>query len=264
MGGLAVMMVLWGQVSPQLLRTIMEFFGKDLDNHKLGTPDTDPIRKFAAMGTSGRYPKTIRRDFKALLPDPKLPKLHDVLLPMVHNVLGMFRRNVLMILPHELSTAIYRHYPDIWTNIIYGSREHCKQFWHSVRRGQHFLQHPVRIRQDFETKCVPLKLHGDGTPVTGLGKSWGKLVDIFRSLRYWFMQLQSCITCWYSYWFKASNVYEMVITRRMCSTESWSGAFRFFGKERCLGSIGTTNPLMKKQAATMSWWLFHMPLGIDL
>jgi len=22
-------------------------------------------------------------------------------------------------------------------------------------------------------------MHGDGTPVTGLGKSWGKLVDVF-------------------------------------------------------------------------------------
>ena len=106
------------------------------------------------------------RDFKALLPEPKLPKLHDVLLPMVHNVLGMFRRKVPMMLPHELFAAIYKHYPDMWNNIIYGSAEHCKKFWHSVRKGAHFLQHPIRIREGFETKCVPLKLHGDGTPVT--------------------------------------------------------------------------------------------------
>ena len=26
---------------------------------------------------------------------------------------------------------------------------------------------------------MPLKLHGDGTPVTGLGKQWGRLVDIY-------------------------------------------------------------------------------------
>ena len=28
-------------------------------------------------------------------------------------------------------------------------------------------------------KCIPLRIHGDGVPVTGLGKGWGKLVDIF-------------------------------------------------------------------------------------
>ena len=26
---------------------------------------------------------------------------------------------------------------------------------------------------------IPLRLHGDGTPVTGLGKQWGKLVDVY-------------------------------------------------------------------------------------
>ena len=173
------MMVLWGHISPQLLQKVMELFEQDLDNHAKGKLNTDPIHKFASMGTKGTYANNIWRDFKALLPEPKLPKLHDVLLPMVHNVLGVFRRKVPMILPHELFAAIYKHYPDMWNKIIYGGSEHCKQFWNSVRKGPHFQQHPVRTRENFETQCVPLKLHGDGTPVTGLGKTWGKLVDIF-------------------------------------------------------------------------------------
>ena len=45
------MMVLWGEFSPQVLRKIMELFETDLENHKLGKLDTDPIRKFAAMGS---------------------------------------------------------------------------------------------------------------------------------------------------------------------------------------------------------------------
>ena len=37
----------------------------------------------------------------------------------------------------------------------------------------------MRFREGFETKVIPLRLHGDGTPVTGLGKQWGKLVDVY-------------------------------------------------------------------------------------
>lgn len=39
--------------------------------------------------------------------------------------------------------------------------------------------HPVRNREGHETRMIPLRLHGDGTPVTGLGKQWGKLVDVY-------------------------------------------------------------------------------------
>ena len=39
----------------------------------------------------------------------------------------------------------------------------------------------MREREDHTWRCIPLKIHGDGTPVTGLGKQWGRLVDIFSS-----------------------------------------------------------------------------------
>jgi hypothetical protein len=39
--------------------------------------------------------------------------------------------------------------------------------------------HPVRNREGFADWMIPLRLHGDGTPVTGLGKQWGKLVDVY-------------------------------------------------------------------------------------
>ena len=35
----------------------------------------------------------------------------------------------------------------------------------------------MRLRD--ATRVIPLRLHGDGTPVTGLGKQWGKLVDVY-------------------------------------------------------------------------------------
>ena len=53
------------------------------------------------------------------------------------------------------------------------------KFWDAVKGSPQFAAHKVRFRHGFQEKCIPLKIHGDGTPVTGLGKGWGKLVDIF-------------------------------------------------------------------------------------
>ena len=59
--GLAVMMVLWGQISLQLLQKIMELLEQDLENHVHGRLDTEPIHKFASMGTMGTYAQHVER-----------------------------------------------------------------------------------------------------------------------------------------------------------------------------------------------------------
>ena len=41
------------------------------------------------------------------------------------------------------------------------------------------MSHAVSKRDGHEESCIPLRLHGDGTPVTGIGKQWGKLVDVY-------------------------------------------------------------------------------------
>ena len=39
--------------------------------------------------------------------------------------------------------------------------------------------HPVHARRDWKRLAKPLVLHGDGVPLTGLGKSWSKVMDVF-------------------------------------------------------------------------------------
>ena len=53
-----------------------------------------------------------------------------------------------------------------------------ERFWESVNGTTQFLTHPVRLRPIFRSHCIPLSIHGDGTPVVGIGKAWGKLLDI--------------------------------------------------------------------------------------
>eukprot|EP00959_Pyramimonas_sp_CCMP1952_P366988 7686522-Pyramimonas_sp.AAC.1 len=39
--------------------------------------------------------------------------------------------------------------------------------------------HPVRDRDDWRSIAIPLSIHGDGAPVTGLGKIWQQSALIY-------------------------------------------------------------------------------------
>ena len=132
------MQVLWGHQTPQLLQHTMALFEEDLQMHATGKLHMAPIEKLAGLGTRGQHGNNVWRDLKACLPEPRLPKLHYLWLPMKHNVLGRFAKNVAMILPHELFSAIYHCYPGMWTKMIYGSEATCKNFWGAVSDSEHY------------------------------------------------------------------------------------------------------------------------------
>ena len=173
------MSVLWGLHSPQQLQKIMEMLVTDLKAHKDGQLDTDAIKKLAGIGSGGRHSNNCWRDLKNMLPKVNLAKLHKLFLPIKHTSLGKIKQWVPMLYPHELLAGIFNHYPHMWDKVLYGGRETCQRFWSSVRGSPQFAQHPVKDVEGFESYCIPLKVHGDGTPVTGMGKSWAKMVDIF-------------------------------------------------------------------------------------
>ena len=146
--------------------------------HERGTLDVDQVRALAGLGDSGAHPGNVWRDLKNKLPKCKL-SLHTFQFPLRNSIVGLFSKPLHMFLPHELISGIYHHYPDMFRTLLYGSEAVCRKFWNSVRGGAHFLSHPVRTRLNHATKCIPLRLHGDGTPVTGLGKAWGKMMDCY-------------------------------------------------------------------------------------
>jgi len=174
-----VMMVLFGIMSPQLQGKLQRMLKRDLLKMKAGKLDMRAVEKLGSIGSSGEHPNNCWADLKKILPEPKLPKLFRLELPLVHTTLGRFRHSVPMLLPHQLFAALYEHYPDKFTEILLGSRLNCKRFWAAVKGSPQFLAHEVGKVPGYEENCIPLKIHGDGTPVTGLGKGWGKLVDIF-------------------------------------------------------------------------------------
>ena len=84
-----------------------------------------------------------------------------------------------MILPHQLFAALFEYDRGIFIDkLCGGSEDRIARFWNEMAGHPAYGQgHPLHLRPDHRTKCIPLSLHGDGVTAIGLAKSWGKTVD---------------------------------------------------------------------------------------
>ena len=57
---------------------------------------------------------------------------------------------------------------------------------HMGKKHPAYSDHPTLLaNKDFTKKLVPLALHGDGTPVIGIGKIWSRQQPLGAGIRYW-------------------------------------------------------------------------------
>ena len=154
--------MVWGAISPQQAQHIANLAKKDIDALQ-GKPRVyDEIADLAGVGSSGAYPNKCYGAFLFKLPY-KQP---------VGEVLQS------MMLPHELFSAIFTHYPATWTKSMHSSHEACEHFWTSME-GHPAVTDGLKNGRNFKTHCVPLALHGDGVPLTAIGKGWQQTVTNF-------------------------------------------------------------------------------------
>lgn len=99
---------------------------------------------------------------------------------MISDALGSTVRPQTFILPHVLFSVLYHDHRDAFDARVRGPVGRREEFWESMRGNPHFASHPVRLRNNFESLAVPLAIHGDGVPVTGVGKSWSKSLESYN------------------------------------------------------------------------------------
>ncbi len=77
--------------------------------------------------------------------------------------------------PHVWFSIRHQSYPNAWKDILLGKYEGggaaLQKYWDSINAWPGFSQLGDHHIID-KTACVPLFLHGDGAPITGVGKSW--------------------------------------------------------------------------------------------
>lgn len=130
------MMILWGILSAQQGQRIAELAINDLDAYKRGNLNIEGLQGLAKLGSYGTHKNNCWRDLQTKLPKMHLPDPYQFMIPIQNKLLGCFKRPSFMLLPHELFSAIYEHYPDVWRSSV------CPG-------GYHFEFHLFRFLQDF-------------------------------------------------------------------------------------------------------------------
>lgn len=86
----------------------------------------------------------------------------------------MGKTNIDIYLPHEMFASIYSDYPTAFAKIFAADKLECEKFWDEVSDHPALVGHPIKNDPNWQSNTVPLSLHGDGTPISGRGKSWSK------------------------------------------------------------------------------------------
>ena len=172
----------WGAMSAQKLQEICMSSVQDLEalnrilsgNEKWPTNaiQTDQT-KVAKIGASGQYSNKCYGDLmKIVEANIKLPEPHRVYLRFAPPLGDQVQE---MLLPHETFAALFQC-KATWNKVILPNIDLPSEFW-SAQENKHpqWQGHPIAKMNPKQLQyLIPLSLHGDEVPVTGVGKQWSR------------------------------------------------------------------------------------------
>jgi len=151
----------------------------------LSLPMLSALEKLAHLGSHGRLPNHCHRDLVSLLALPKLE------LSYFRMKLTCGPRNSrsdwftqAFLLPHLVLASLYENFRGSWEKLVCPSADALQAFWHTQRGHPGLPGNPLTRRRDWQRRAVPISIHGDQVPVSGVGRSWSKslLIISFCSL----------------------------------------------------------------------------------
>ena len=147
------------------------------------TKNVTQVKKLANLGTAGRWKNNMHRELVQLLSHPALRDAEAMFeLPMRARPvpsMAVCNREQTFVLPHVMFSIMYHKHRENWETHVRGSRPRQAQFWDDMQTSPLFASHPVQHRADYAKLGIPIGIHGDAVPVTGVGKSWCKSVESF-------------------------------------------------------------------------------------
>ena len=150
---------------------------KDLES--LGVEAPPIYVKLASIGAGGAQKGNMHRDLSAMV-DVQVPAAFQVELPMAGARLGTWKpmyQDVL--LPHELFGYMWQYQPKAFQEYVQGPSGQIQAFWKEMAGNPQLAGHPIRREPNYQNTAIPIAIHGDGVPITGVGRSWSKSCDIY-------------------------------------------------------------------------------------
>ena len=176
--------VLWGEISPQLARLLAEDGCANLIAK--GAEPPKELAQLAGIGAKGNQPSNCWRDLLAILKEPLLSEPSGITIPVKDSSVRGWKPDELAVMgPHIVFHELFQNV-EAWREKLLPDRSILEPFWQDqvIRSAPRLENSPMLEVDNWKSLFVPLWIHGDGAPVTGVGKSWGKSMDswIFGSL----------------------------------------------------------------------------------
>ena len=188
----------WGRCTLQYAQQTAKNALTDLQFFDGTLPD---LAVLSGLGSSGKHSNNMHRDImrhiSSSLPQPHLVTWHFwqvlLILFLFHfdflyilqayrfqveipfKVTGPQERTIGLMLPHELFATMHPKYPHQFQQLMVPEGcEGLKAFWSKMKGHPGMAHHPILGVPSFEERMVPINVHGDCVPITGIGKVWSK------------------------------------------------------------------------------------------
>ncbi|CAE7458459.1 unnamed protein product [Symbiodinium sp. CCMP2592] len=158
----------WGEVSPQVVQKLAAASQRDFQ--AVGATPPSEIAALAGLGSAGLYPNNMHKEILKIA--NKNNAFSKSFKPPWDKLLQT------MLLPHVVFSDLYHSYPAAFAKFMMpsGGISKLKEFWRLQKAGHPaWRNHPIVSKRSFDAEhTLPLQLHGDGTPVVGIGKIWSR------------------------------------------------------------------------------------------
>ena len=173
----------WGFLSPQMVQKIAAAAASDIRRYKDDDLDFyEKLKMLQGLGSEGRHSNNMNAELRT-----KLAKDHhfkncilDVKLPLSKpGCSATTFEGQVIILPHAWFSAVFHSYKSAWKEHILPDVAKLNQFWDDMSGNPQMVGHNVRSVPNFRSRAIPISLHGDGVPVTGVGKAWSHSANMY-------------------------------------------------------------------------------------
>lgn len=160
----------WGILTTAQIQEIAHHSLKDMRQAGVNDEQFPELHRLAKAGTWGKNPNNLHRDMSKHVDERGSLKPFSTCLPFK----GFSDQPTHMTLPHQQFAHLYSQSPDVFKSHFVPAPAELPKFWESVQDSEAAKAIPDLDDRDFRNHAVPLGLHGDDVPITGLGKVWSK------------------------------------------------------------------------------------------
>ena len=158
----------WGYMSAQTIQRIAFLATQDMKQMGIENTPAD-LQK---IGSFGNQAQNCNRDLLAVLSTKSLlPKVSQIHMRMKG---GVKLQSVM--LPHVVFHHLHSNYREYFFQFFMpGGEERLRRFWSNFEGHPSMAAGVLQEKPGYPAKMIPIMLHGDGVPTTGVGKVWAKI-----------------------------------------------------------------------------------------